>query len=336
MTKADQIKNIFNRLLKKIRSRISREFLIYLFFLLIAVVVWYFNALNKNYTTDLRFKINYENLPDDKVLVNAPPGEITLTVNAQGFTLVKYQMSLRLYPLVVDASYSSLRHLPNAPEGSYYITTQTIFDLIDSQLSSDIRLGRISPDTLHFFFSEMVQKEVLVKSTIDLQYEKQFLPKGNLRLEPSTVTVSGPSAIVDTMKFVYTKAGKYKKLKDTLKASVALQPVDMLKYSEKEVTLIQPVEKHTEATLNVPIEAINLPEGLVMKTFPGTVMVNCMVAISEYEKLQAYQFRAVVDYNAIADIRENQAKIKVNLVKSPDYVSDVRFHPKNVEFIVEK
>ncbi len=329
------ITDIFKRLNQKLKSKVSSEFLTYLLFLVIAVVIWYLNALSKDYTAELKFKVRYVNLSDDKVLVEAPENHLMLTISAQGFTLLKYRLGLTFYPITIDASYQSLHHNRSADD-SYYITAQSIFDKISVQIGSDIRLRQIQPDTLNFLFSEMIHKKVPVKVHAQMQFEKSFLPVGSMQITPPEVAVSGPRAIVDTMQYVHTKNKSFKKLKDTLRTELPLQPVDQLKYSEPEVGIMLPVERHTEASITIPIESVNIPEELKMKTFPGTVTVSCLVPISQYEKLQPYMFRATVDYTTIKDVKDNQAKIRVVLVKSPEYVSDVRFHPKTVEYILEK
>ncbi len=321
---------------RKLKSKVSREFLTYLVFLLIAVVIWYLNALNKDYTTDLEFKVKYTDLPEDKVLVTPPPDRLVLTIKAQGNTLLKYRLGLIFYPITLDANYHTLRKRHSSVPGQYFIATQSVFDKIASQLSSDVKLNHIMPDTLNFHFSETVQKDIPVKVLLHLQFDKGFLPRGDMQVNPKNVTVVGPQAIIDTMQHVYTREKTFKKLNDTLRTELSLQPVQQLRYSVSEVSIMQAIERCTEATVVVPIESVNLPEGLTMKTFPGTITVNCMVPMIDFEKLQPYMFRAVVDYITIKDAKDKQTKVKVNLLRSPDYVSDVRFHPKNVDFIVEK
>ena len=336
MPKIIRIFDTFKRLGQKIKKNISQKFLTYLFFLLIAVTIWYFNALNKDYTTDLKFAVKYTDMPDDKVLANTPPEFLTLTINAQGFTLLKYRFGHIFYPVILEASYQTLRKNKNSSNGEYYITTQSVSDNIIAQLRSDITLKLISPDTLKFIFSETIRKEVPVKSMLQLQFEKGFMPKGNMIIEPSKVIVTGPQTLIDTMKHVYTQDKIFNKLKDTLRTTIGLQPVNQLRYSSSEVNIMQAIERHTEATITVPIEPVNTPEDLTMKVFPATVTISCMVPIADYEKLQPFMFRAIVDYISIKDIKDNKAKTKVAIVRVPDFVTDVKFHPKNVDFIIEK
>ena len=308
----------------------------YLVFLLIAIAIWYLNALNKDSTAELKFTVKYTDLPEDKVLANAPPEHLTLTINAQGYTLLQYRLGLIFNPISLEASYRTLRKNSNSPQGEYYLSPQTSFDRIAAQLRTDARLKHVAPDTLKFFFSETMQRDVLVKPALQFQFEKDFLPKGEMLIEPAKVTVTGPKTVMDTMQYVYTKSKIFKKLKETLRISIDLQPVHQLRYSVNEVQVEQVIERYSEATIVAPIEPVNLPEGLTMKVFPGTITLNCMVPVSDYEKLQPYQFRAIVDYMSIKDAKDNQTKARVAIVRSPDYVTNINFHPMNVDFIIEK
>ena len=329
--------DIFRRWGQKIKNNVNQDFLTYLVFLLIAIVIWYLNALNKDYSADLKFAVKYTDLPEDKALANSPPEYLTLNISAQGFTLLKYRWGLIFNPVTVEASYQTLRKKNNSPQGEYYyISTQSISDRIASQFGSDVRLKSVIPDTLNFLFSETVRKKIPVKSTLQMQFEKGFFPKGDMQIEPAEITLSGPKALVDTMQYVYTRTKVFKKLKDTLKASIELQSIHQLRYSVNEVQIVQVIERYTEASITAPIEPVNLPEGLTMKVFPGTVIINCMVPVSDYEKLQPYMFRAVVDYISIMDVKDHQSKARVALLRTPEYVTDVKFNPKNIDFIIEK
>ena len=324
------------QLFLRFKSKINRDVLTYLVFLLIAIVIWYLNALNKDYTAEMKFAVRYTDLPDDKVLTNTPPKYLTLTINAQGFTLLKYRLGLIFNPMTLEASYQTLRRKNSSPQGEYFLITQSMFDRIALQLSSNVSLRNVAPDTLNFLLSETIKKKIPVKPALQLQFDKGFFPRGNMLIEPSVITVTGPKALVDTMQYVYTQTRVFKKLKDTLKSSVELQPVHLLQYSVGEALIEQTIERYTEATITAPIEPINLPGKTTMKMFPGTITINCMVPVVNYENLHPNMFRAVVDYNSVKDAMDNQAKAKVNVLRMPDYVIDVKFNPKNVDFIIEK
>ena len=305
-------------------------------FLLIAITIWYLNALSEDYTAEIKFSVKYTDLPDDKVLANMPPDRLFLTINAQGFTLLKYRFRPIFYPIAIEASYNTLRRKNNSTQGEFYIAPNLIHPRISSQLGSDVELRNVAPDTLNFVFTETIKRDILVKPDIHLQFEKGFFPKGNMLVEPEKVTVTGPQTVIDTMQYLYTRTKVFKNLKDTLNISIKLQPLHNLRYSVDEVKIVQAIQRYTEATVTVSLEPVNMPDSLTMRTFPGAITVSCMVPIADYEKLQPQMFRAIVDYNSVKDATDNQAKARVTIMRTPDYVNDVKFHPNSVDFIIEK
>jgi len=318
---------------QKIKDNVNQEILTYAVFLLIAITIWYLNALSEDYTTELEFAVKYVDLPDDKVLANNPPDRLRLTVNAQGFTLLKYRFGLRLMPLTLEASYNTLRR---KSQGEYYIVTNSVINRLATQLSADAVIRDAAPDTLDFVFTETVRKEIPVKSAIQLQFEKGFLPRGNMLIEPARVTVTGPQTIIDTMQFVLTHSRNFRNLNDTLHTTVSLQVPANLRFSVNEVKITQAIQRHTEATLAVQIEPINVPDGLTLRVFPGAVTVSCMVPIADYERLRPHLFRVVVNYNYIRDATDNQTRARVMMVRQPDFVTDLNINPVNVDFIIEQ
>ena len=108
---------------QKLKKNVNQSFLTYVIFILIAVLIWYLNALNKDYTTELKFAVRYTDLPDDKALVNSSTDHLMLTINAQGFTLLKYKYGFIFSPIVMEASYNTLRKRTNSLQGEYFIAT---------------------------------------------------------------------------------------------------------------------------------------------------------------------------------------------------------------------
>jgi hypothetical protein len=195
-------------------------------------------------------------------------------------------------------------------------------------------LLEIKPDTLYFKFTDVVDKKVPVKPLLNIQFKKQYILMGDVKVKPDSIVVSGPKVMTDTLQWIYTKELKMKDVKDSIISELELLPIHKFIFQNKKVVVTVPVEKYTEKVLSIPIEAENAPDGLDIKTFPGSITLSCRVGISNYDKLTPYLFRVTVDYNTLVGTHQN--KLKVNLVKAPSYVQNVRFHPKSVDYLIEK
>lgn len=135
---------------------IKRNVVTYGICVIIATVLWFLNALNKEYTTEITYPIKYTELPKGKLLVSEPPKEMTLAIKAHGFALLRYSISTSFLPIVLNVS--SLLDKKDLLE--YTINTSEIKDRISTQLNTDIQLISIKPreaseDIIQDFFCRL-------------------------------------------------------------------------------------------------------------------------------------------------------------------------------------
>jgi hypothetical protein len=95
-----------------------------------------------------------------------------------------------------------------------------------------------------------------------------------------------------------------------------------------------PVSKFTEAYFEVPIETINVPDSLELKTFPRIARLTFLISLNKYDKIKPNDFRVEVDFNDIEKMLGQ--KLPIKLTFSPKAAHSVKYHPENVEFILEK
>ena len=316
------------------RYKLDQRIIVFFVFLLVSTILWFLNELSKNSTSLISYPVKYTNLPKHKVLVKDLPTRLNLIVKAPGYTLLKYKLSNPKVPLIINYNSSSLFKITNGNSTGFYLLTSNIKSQISRQLQSDIQIIEISPDTLMFEFDEIVSKKVLVIADLDIEYEKQFMLKGEITTEPDSITLLGPNVILDTLQEMKTKHQKLVKVNQTVKKILPIENIKNITFSPRKVMVNIPVEQFTETKYDIPIETINVPDTLDLKLFPRTVSITFLVGLSDYKKLSSHLFRAVVDYQSLEKSISN--KLKVDLVKYPGYIKSVRFHPMNVDYIIEK
>jgi len=123
-------------------------------------------------------------------------------------------------------------------------------------------------------------------------------------------------------------------LNKDVEQEVNLENVPRIEFNEETVILSASVEQFTEASLKVPIKAINVPDSLVLKTFPNQTSLSCIAGLSDYDKISVHLFQLEVDYLEID--QSLGGKLKVNIASFPEFARSVRIHPIYVEFIIEK
>ena len=312
---------------------LNRKVLTFFFFLLLSVLFWFLTAMNKEYPTSISYPVRYIRFPEKKVLVNDIPDRLELTVNASGYTLLRYKLQSRIAPIIFDVNSFSLNTVLGDPS-TLYILTSYAKDRIAKQLSSEIEILNISPDSLFFQFADKASKKVPVEPDLDISFEKQYMQVGPYLVEPDSVTISGPEMIIDTINVVATEAVIMSDANRSFDMELEMKPLHKVEFDPFEVWIQVPIEKFTEASLKVRIEVINMPESLLLRPFPPAVTVSCQIGLSAYETLNEHLFRAVIDYAEVDNMLGN--KLQVKIIKMPVYIQSVNFTPKSVEYIVER
>jgi len=318
------------------RIKFNQKLLIFLFFLFLSTVFWFLNALNRESIAYISYPIKYVNFPEDKVLLNDVPSNLSLQVKSDGYNILKNKLSTPSVPVVLNVR-SSYLHKANdtsAAPNKYYILTNVIKDEIANQIGSESELLDISPDSLIFQFGDIVHKKFKVKPCVSVETKQQYMLQSKVRAKPESVIVYGPTFILDTLSHINTECKAYKNINETISKEIPLKRINYLRYEPEKVTVTIPVEQYTEANLKIPIYIRNLPDSLSIKTFPENINVSYLVGLSNYDRVNQTMFRAEINFDSI--ITNAQSQVAVSLNEKPNFVRLVDYHPKRVEFIIEE
>jgi hypothetical protein len=307
---------------------------VYLFFVGVATIFWFLNALGKKYTTTVNYPISYVNLPENKVLTNKLPNQLELKVNAFGFDLIRYKLSSAFLSNPFDVKFYTNNRIENSSMRSYSLPTAQIVSRFERDLSSSIQLLTISPDTLFFEFSPIIEKKVPVYSHVKTTFEQQYMLDGMIRLSVDSILVKGPSSKLDSITSVETDELVFTDLKKTTQKNVSIKKIDGVEFSQRKVEITVPVEQFAEEKMNVPVQVRHLPDSLLIRLFPGNVKLLYFVGFKKHNQVSPDLFDIEVDYKDILAGGNN--KLALKLVRKPSFVSNVRFQPQEVNYLIEK
>ncbi len=317
------------RNIKKHRSLIT-----YLIFVLISVFLWFLTTLSKNYVTTVSYPVVFSKFPSNKILVNKLPNHLSLKVDAYGFTLIKYKISRSLAPINIDLSENTLFELSKS-NSRYFLLTKYLHSEFSSQLSGNIKILDIIPDSIYFDFSPKVKRKISVKADISYSLQKQFITKDTL-VFPDSVWLSGPKSVLDTVKYLTTLPYDFGELKNNVSKSLSVTGYDGCDIDENKVDVKIFVEKFTEGEYEIPIKIVNLPDSLDLKTFPDKAKIRYKAALSDFHNIRKEQFVIVADYNLANSSKEiKKQKLKLNLKRSPTYAYSIEIVPEYVDFLIE-
>lgn len=314
--------------------RHNRRLGVFLIFLLLSAMFWFLTQLEEVYVTSISYPVEYQDMPEDKIVVGNLPDRIDLEVRGQGFQLLEYKFIHALTPLVLHLDAFNLHSSEQPDTPRHFIVTQSATPRIAQQLSQEVEILNISPDTLFFEFAEKRTRRVPVKPNITYDFANQMMLKGDIRLEPDSVGISGPGPVVDTIDVVPTTKHSFDELNKTVQTSVRLKRTHhQVEFSQERVQLTIPVEQYTEGELQKQLVVENVPDSLVVRTFPQSVTITYLVGLSRYEQVIPELFKARVDYE---DVEDGDQKLPVYIDQAPDYLKSYSYAPREVEYIIEK
>jgi YbbR domain-containing protein len=294
----------------------------------IAVLLLITNKMSHHYIGELHTHVNYVRIPEGNILSGKTTQQLTLQIKTTGLNLL--WMKFRKNKTEVDINLSKFSTNRNFILASY-LKTQ-----IAAQIPKEYELISIQPDTLFYGLDKKFTKSVPVVFKSNLEFEKQYALSGKVLLTPKEVKISGPRKEVTEIEEWETEVVTYQKLKENKEGSVSM------KKSLYNGIIIEPeriqykiiVEEYTEKEVEVEIKAINVPKKTDLVLYPKKVKITCLVAMNDFDKVQASQFKAVVDF---ADYKAGQSKyFDIQITKSPDFVKHIQSVPRKAEYIIYK
>jgi len=325
---------LFGNLFEKRKKGINKDMMIFTFFLFLSFIFWFLNSLEKEIQAEVRYPVRYVNLPENRVLSEDIPSKLTLLLEGSGYSILKIKLYGSRTPVALDVSDVNYRRVRGSSDLNYYIITSGLVQKLTNQLRSECRITSVQPDTLFFSLDRIISRTVPVFADIELTTDKQFFVKGDIIIEPDSVTITGPKKIIDTTSSVSTRKRKLTGLSETVKKNYPLSVNNRFSISEKKVAITIPVEQFTEAGVTVPVKIINTPDSIDIKIFPDEVSVKCLVAISDYKKINDMPFEIVLDIGK-ADLNSSE-KLPVEIINVPPFVKSLRFTPESVDFLIER
>jgi hypothetical protein len=310
------------------RTRFKRtNFNSFFFFLFFAVVIWIFVQFSKQYNEIIDIPVEYVNIPPDKLLDADNPTILKLRMEENGFKIAWFS----LFPptLYVDVS----KAVEQEDQLLYFIDDNR--NDILSQLNIDFEDSRFVKDLVAIDFQQKQEKKLPVVSRIEIEFAAGYSATDPLQLQPDSVKVSGPDALLDTLGSLYTQKLKLRKIKEDVSGKIRIDTTGLknLTMYKPELTYSIDVEKFTEGSVQVPIQLINVPEELNVVIFPKETLLFYQVALKDYNEVVPSDFRVVADFS---QVQESQDFIIPQIVKKPGFTTNLRLNEKRIQFIIRK
>lgn len=308
---------------------LNEKAIIFLFCFLLSTFFWLLAALSKTYSTSFTVQLECKSTNPNWIIKENAKSQLSVGVTGTGFALIGEQLSLNKNAISVEFDAPSGR-VPNQFVLNSSDVKQEIADILDAQL----RIDQLSPEVLYFEAKKLGRKSIPIRPILDLDFKDGYQLMGELIIEPSSITITGPEDELEALDELVTKRIQLNEIEDSVQQELSLDLDEISEHilvPEVSVKAMVPVEKITEKKLIIKLEAISAKYELL--TFPEEVEVRVLVPLSKYESLNASSMRAIVDTKGI-ELEEK--KLEVSLMNKPDFIKLIRIDPPKVEYIIMK
>ena len=317
---------IFSFVRNFLSTIVNKEFLIFLFFLSVSGLFWLVITVTETYEREFSVPLRLVNVPKDIVVTSEVDDTVKVTIRDKGYILLAYKYTLTDDPISIDYKL----HAPKDEKST--VSASELQKLIYQQLSKSSRIISLKPDRLVYYFTRGKSKTVPLRLNGKIVMGQSHYVS-RIVFSPERVDVYARKSLLDSIHYAFTENMVISNLTDTIVRTVALKKVLGAKFVPSEVKVTIYPDILTEANVEVPITAVNMPEGKTRRTFPSRVKVLVVAGVGNVRNISANQFRVEADYS---DIEAHPSeKCSLSLVAMPQGVRNPRLEISEVDYLIE-
>ncbi len=320
------------RELRRLRLSTNRKTSVFVICLLLASGFWLLNALTKTYMINVAVPLKYHSLPEDRIVINALPPLLSITIEGDGFSLIGLNEKEDF-----DTQYVNIRSgkwIDDTGRASGFISTQAIKETITRDYSGQIKVLDVAIDSIYIATDQLEKKELPVQARLHNQ-----VPEGKVfvdlpKVSPSSVLVFGPAEVLKNLNEIALDSIQLKDKSGAQYFNLPLRlPHPLLNSEQKKIELEFQLEELTEATINVPIHVVQNVDSIEVSIFPTSTEVKCKVGLTRFDQLSSADFKAIVK---ASEVKNRPARLNVyveSLNKRVDFQTN---SPQRVDYIIRK
>ena len=214
--------------------------------LLASLLFWTAIKLSKDYDTIETIGINYE-LPQGLAFAQAPPNSLEARVRATGWELVNQGLSNHERMITIDSL-----ELQENSDGIISIRSEVANAFEDEGLD----VNPITNERIVIQMERVASKMVPLRLTSRIEYARGFQSSKAPRLDPDSVTISGPISVIDSIFFWMTDSLILTEVIDTVRISTPLKETSISSMTVRPTAVSVAIESQqfTEKSIYVPVE----------------------------------------------------------------------------------
>jgi hypothetical protein len=257
-----------------------------------ATVFWFFNSLNKRYTTNLTFPVTFEYDHERFVPVKSLPASIRMNVTGSGWDLFRRSAGFKIPPLIIPLE---------KPTEVRKIVGTTLPGVFASQLER-LQINFVITDTVHVSMDEMILRKFKVSLDSASQYiHPDYGLKNFPTITPDSILLSGPKEVINLLPGTLELTLKEYDLKKDYREEVELDldTKESLTADPQRVTVSLDIVKFVTVDKRVRLSIINIPSRLKQSEVSKEIACTYRIPADETKTFSGDSLVAVIDLKNI-------------------------------------
>lgn len=310
-----------NDILRSLRPDKTNRLRVILLCVFAATTFWFLNALNENYSTTLKYPLQFVYDKEKYIAVEELPEYVQVNVSGLGWNLFRNSLGIKVTPL---------RIVLESPMEVKRITGGALPALISDQIS-EVELNYVLTDTLRINIDQRATRSFPIKvDSAAISLASGYRIVNTIRYTPDSVILKGPESILNRMPDTLLVNLPQTDIDDDYKEDVPVNTPDnnLIKRNPPTINLVFGVEKFVKQSESVPLKTQNFPENGKAYIEKNNVTVEFLVGESKSEETTPENFEAVVDFKKM-----NKADSTINpkLISYPNYIQEVSLDTTKVK-----
>jgi hypothetical protein len=284
-----------------------------------ATVFWFFNALNKSYTTNLNFPLSFDYDRENYVPVRNLPSQVRLNVTGNGWDLFKRSAGVKLVPLEIPLE---------RPSDVKKIVGNSLQRFFATQVDG-MELNFVLTDTLYVDLEPKAGRYIkLTMDSIQFNLKKGYGLVSEVSIMPDSIFVEGPQPLINRIKEPFKLRLRQRNIDESFSEDVEidLPQSDVIKRDPPTVSIqfqvdrmIHLIDSVQLAAENIPPTISNIQESWIPVTFEVPEGTNMREMLKDV--------RAVMD---LKDFKRGEARILPTVKGLPPFTRVVKIDSVNI------
>ena len=289
--------------------------------ILAAATFWFFNALNKNYSTRLNYPLEFVYNQDSAIAIEPLPKKVYLDVNGGGWNLLRKTFWLNTSPVKIE--------LEDPTEVKYY-TQSSLVPILSGQLGG-LNLNYVVTDSIFINIDEKITKKLKVAvDSFRIPLENDYRLVSKINISPDSILLTGPKSLLNA--FGAMAWGKFNQ--DGIDTnfdsfiSIELPENGLITTNVDNIKVQFDVDKYVRHSLVVPLEKLRFPSEKNIDLLDTVIVLSMTVRENEIPGLNPSDFGVMVDFTTRD---QSDSTIIPALMYYPDEAYDVELPAQKIK-----